>query len=50
MSPTKWGYPNYDLHIALLTKSHEPLKVGLWNWSLGIWRFRPRILHLGFRV
>ena len=21
----KWGYPNYNLLIALLTKSHEPL-------------------------
>ena len=46
MSPTKWGYPNDNLHITLLTKSHEPLKVGLWNWGLGIWHFRPRILHL----
>ena len=24
MSP-KWGYPNFDLLITLLTKSHEPL-------------------------
>ena len=24
----KWGYPNYNLLITLLTKSHEPLNSG----------------------
>ena len=27
MSP-KWGYPNYNLLITLLTKSHDPLSIG----------------------